>query len=417
MHVGEMRVIPAKPARPQRLKIAAYARVSTEHERQLSSIAAQVSYYSRLIQSTPGWDYAGVFIDEGITGTSTKHRDGFNDLMDTARAGGIDVILTKSISRLARNTVDLLDTVRELKALGVAVRFEREQIDTATADGELLLTLLASFAQEESRSTSKNVKWGIRKKYADGAMHSRQPYGYQYINGDLVILEAEAVIVRRVFTQFLEGVSPEATAAQLNTEGIKPRRGAKFHGQTIRKWLENETYTGDAILQKYYRPGVADTNTQPNTGQLPRYLVDESHPPIIDRVTFDAVQQELARRRRLGRAATPTGGTNAFTSRIQCQTCGKNYQRRTRKLRHSTYKFWWCETATKGKGNPCQAPQIRETRLIQMCCQVLGFEDWDDDAALTSLAKIVVNPDRTLTIHTTHDRPAATVSLDEGSAK
>ena len=206
MHVGEMRVIPAKPARPQRLKVAAYARVSTEHERQLSSIAAQVSHYSHLIQSTPGWDYAGVFIDEGITGTSTKHRDGFNALMDTARAGGIDVILTKSISRLARNTVDLLDTVRELKALGVAVRFEREQIDTATADGELLLTLLASFAQEESRSMSKNVTWGIRKKYADGAMHSRQPYGYQYVDGDLEIIEAEAEIIRRIYTEFLAGI-------------------------------------------------------------------------------------------------------------------------------------------------------------------------------------------------------------------
>lgn len=417
MHVGEMRVIPAKPTRPGRVRVAAYARVSTEHERQLSSIAAQVSHYSHLIQSTPGWDYVGVFIDEGITGTSTKHRDGFNDLMDTARAGGVDVILTKSISRLARNTVDLLDAVRELKALGVAVRFEREQIDTASADGEFLLTLLASFAQEESRSMSKNIKWGIRKKYADGFMHSRQPYGYQYVDGDLEIIEAEAAIIRRIFTEFLEGISPEATADRLNDEGIKPRRGTKFHGQTIRKWLENETYTGAAILQKYYRPGVADTNTQPNTGELPRYLVEESHPAIIDQATFDAVQAELARRRRLGRGATPTGGTNAFTSRIHCGTCGKHYQRRTKKRRHDSVKFWWCETATKGKGNPCHAPQLRETHLTRICTRLLGLDDWDDELALTSLAKIVVNSDRTLTIHANSCEAPVTVSLDEEAVR
>ncbi|WP_406713273.1 recombinase family protein [Trueperella pyogenes] len=417
MHVGEMRVIPAKLVRPQRLKVAAYARVSTEHERQLSSIAAQVSHYSHLIQSTPGWDYAGVFIDEGITGTSTKHRDGFNDLMDTARAGGIDVILTKSISRLARNTVDLLDTVRELKALGVAVRFEREQIDTATADGELLLTLLASFAQEESRSMSKNVKWGIRKKYADGFMHSRQPYGYQYVGSDLVVIEAEAEIIRRIFTGFLAGISPEATAAQLNAEGITPRRGAKFRGKTIRKWLENEIYTGRVILQKYYRPKVSESNCHTNTGELPRYLVEESHPAIIDQATFDAVQAELARRRHLGRGATPSGGTTGLTSRIECSVCGRFYHRRTKKRRASTYKFWWCETATKGKGNPCRAPQIRETHLTRVCARVLGLDDWDDEHALTHLTKIVVNADRTLTIHTTSREAPVTVSLDEEAAR
>lgn len=160
----QLKKITVKPAKPRLLRVGAYARVSTEHDRQLSSIAAQVSHYSRLIQSTPGWEYAGVFIDEGITGTTTKKREGFNELMNAARSGKIDVILTKSISRFARNTLDLLQAVRELKSLGVAVKFERENIDTTTADGELLLTLLGSFAQEESRSISQNVKWGIRKK-------------------------------------------------------------------------------------------------------------------------------------------------------------------------------------------------------------------------------------------------------------
>ena len=393
------RVIPPRPATPRRLRVAGYARVSTEHERQLSSIAAQVSYYSHLIQSTPGWDYAGVFIDEGITGTSTVRREGFQTMMAAARSGDIDMILTKSISRLTRNTVDLLDAVRELKILGVSVRFEREQIDTATADGELLLTLLASFAQEESRSMSKNVKWGIRKKYADGLIHSRQPYGYQYVGSDLAIIETEAKII-----------------SQLNAEGVKPRRGAKFRGKTIRKWLENEIYTGRVILQKYYRPNVAELNCHTNTGELPRYLVDESHPPIIDQTTFGAVQAELARRRHLGRGATPSARTTGLTSRIECSVCSRFYHRRTKTRRHTSYKFWWCETATKGKGNPCQAPQIRETHLTQICTRVLGLDDWDDEYALTRLVKIVVNPDRTLTIHTISGEVPVAVSLDEESA-
>ena len=246
---------------------------------------------------------------------------------------------------------------------------------------------------------SKNVKWGIRKKYADGLMHSRQPYGYQYVGSDLAIIETEAKII-----------------SQLNAEGVKPRRGAKFRGKTIRKWLENEIYTGRVILQKYYRPNVAELNCHTNTGELPRYLVDESHPPIIDQTTFGAVQAELARRRHLGRGATPSARTTGLTSRIECSVCSRFYHRRTKTRRHTSYKFWWCETATKGKGNPCQAPQIRETHLTQICTRVLGLDDWDDEYALTRLVKIVVNPDCTLTIHTISGEVPVAVSLDEESA-
>lgn len=173
-------VTPVRPPTPKLVNVAAYARVSTNGTEQLASLSAQVSYYSRLIQSTPGWAYVGVFTDEGITGTSTKSRQGLADLMDAARRGGVDIVLCKSISRLARNTVDLLATVRELKDLGVAVRFERERIDTLSADGELLLTLLASFAQEESRSLSHNVKWAIRNRYKNGGTNSFVVYGYHW---------------------------------------------------------------------------------------------------------------------------------------------------------------------------------------------------------------------------------------------
>ncbi|MBS6620461.1 MAG: recombinase family protein [Varibaculum cambriense] len=376
--MGEMRVIPARPARPQRLRVAAYARVSTEHERQLSSIAAQVSYYSHLIQSTPGWDYVGVFIDEGITGTSTKHRDGFKHLMDTAKAGGIDVILTKSISRLARNTVDLLATVRELKDLGVAVRFEREQIDTLSADGELLLTLLASFAQEESRSLSQNVKWAIRNRYKNGGTNSFVVYGYSWANGEFTIIDEEAKIVRLLFANYLDGISPEKTATMLNAEGKRSRGGGRFYGSVFRRMLENERYKGCQMLQKMYRPTIQAPTRSFNDGELPRYWVEQALPAIIDQAMFDAVQAEIAHRREAGPAATPSKNTGVFTGRICCGACGKNYQRKTRTYKSGTsYKFWRCWSACTGNGNPCGGHNLRESLLEQACADMLGTQGFD----------------------------------------
>ena len=387
--MGEMRVIPARPARPQRLRVAAYARVSTEHERQLSSIAAQVSYYSHLIQSTPGWDYVGVFIDEGITGTYTKHRDGFKHLMDTARAGGIDVILTKSISRLARNTVDLLATVRELKDLGVAVRFEREQIDTLSADGELLLTLLASFAQEESRSLSQNVKWAIRNRYKNGGTNSFVVYGYSWANGEFTIIDEEAKIVRLLFANYLDGISPEKTATMLNAEGKRSRGGGRFYGSVFRRMLENERYKGCQMLQKMYRPTIQAPTRSFNDGELPRYWVEQALPAIIDQAMFDAVQAEIAHRREAGPAATPSKNTGVFTGRICCGACGKNYQRKTRTYKSGTsYKFWRCWSACTGNGNPCGGHNLRESLLEQACADMLGTQSFDPAAVAEQVVMI-----------------------------
>lgn len=367
--MATVRKLSAAPTMRARSKVAAYARVSTDHERQVSSIAAQISHYSRLIQANPAWRYAGVFCDDGITGTSFKGRQGFTDLMDLARNGGVDLILTKSISRFARNTVDLLQAVRELKSLGVAVRFERENIDTSTAQGEVLLTLIASYAQAESESNSKAVTWAIRKKYEQGRVHAHTNYGYTYDDGNMTIIEAEAEVVRIVFTQFLQGVTPEATATWLNEHGYKPRYAMSFNPSVLRKWLENEVYAGHILCQKHYRPKIGDNTTRPNDGHLPMYFVRNNHEPIIDQATFDAVQAELGKRRATGgRGCTPTGGTGALTHKIICSVCGKKYHRRTRRRKTTSYKFWWCETATKGNGNPCQASQLRE-RAIQHACQ------------------------------------------------
>ncbi|WP_366503708.1 recombinase family protein [Arcanobacterium phocae] len=263
--MGTVEIIPTKPVVPYRMQVAAYTRVSTGAERQLHSLNEQVSYYSRLIQSTPGWVYAGVFTDEGITGTSTKSRQGLADLMEVARGGGIDIVLCKSISRLARNTVDLLATVRELKNLGVAVRFEREGIDTLSSDGELLLTLLASFAQEESRSLSQNVKWSIQRRFTQGIPNSTLIYGYRWVEGQFVIEPREAKAIQLAYQWFIEeGVSAETITKRLNNAGYRSRFGKRIEPNLIRRALRNERYTGKMVLQKYYSTHIRQNNPPPS---------------------------------------------------------------------------------------------------------------------------------------------------------
>ena len=397
--LGTLEIIPAKPAPPKRLRVAAYARVSSDVGRLPASFAAQVSYYSRLIQGNPTWEYAGVYSDEGITGTSIRKRDGFNNLMEAARAGEVNLILTKSISRFARNTVDLLAAVRELTSLGVPVRFERENIDTSTADGELLLTLLASFAQAESEQISQNTKWGITRGFQAGKPTPCQIYGYRYTNGTLEIIEEEAAVVRRLFSDYLAGITPEATADALNQEGVKPRRGKKFLGKNLRRLLENERYTGRVLAQKCYRTRVADNaSTTVNKGELPRYLIEDAHPPIIDDATFNAVQEELATRRKVGLARSP-GGYSALTSKIVCAECGRHYHRRTKRNRNGTkHHFWWCWTATRGKGNPCRAPRILEDTIKAHCRHALGLNEWDEETVIMSIQTITVTSDKKVTI-------------------
>ncbi|MCI6584807.1 MAG: recombinase family protein [Mobiluncus sp.] len=396
--MGTITRIPTQVTPSTSRRVAAYVRVSKESERLTHSFSAQVSYYNRLIASTPGWVFAGVYSDYAATGTTTAKRQEFNDMIAAALAGEIDIILTKSISRFARNTVDLLATCQELKNAGVEVWFERENINTASAEGEILLTLLASFAQAESESISQNAKWGIRKKYAQGRIHSCHPYGYRYVRDHLEVIESEAVVVRRLFEEYLAGKSPEKIARELNEEGYRPRAGKCFRGKMLRKLLENEHYVGNSMCQKTYRPKIADTNSQRNTGELPRYLVEDSHPAIIDPEIFARVQAELARRRASGGCAlTPGGRNNALTHHLECTVCHAHYQRRTKKKTTKTVKYWWCETATKGKGNPCRAHQLEETRLKNLTIRVLELQEWDDETIIDLLENISVGPDYKLT--------------------
>ena len=373
---------PKVPQMPSRKKVAAYARVSMESERLQHSLSAQVSYYSSLIQQNPAWEYAGVYADDGITGTKTNDRTEFNRMIADCEAGKIDIILTKSISRFARNTVDLLNAVRHLKDLGISVQFEKEHIDSLSEDGELMLTLLASFAQEEVWSLSDNVKWGTRKRFEKGIPNGRfQIYGYRWDGDHLVVEPEEAKIVKLIYDNFLNGLSAESTEKQLEEMGVKSYKGQHFGNTSIRQILGNITYTGNLLFQKEYTVDPISKKSRKNQGELPQYWVENTHEAIIPMEVYQAVQEEKARRRELGVFANWSINTSCFTSKIKCGRCGKSYQRSNRKGRKdpdANYTVWICGTRRKTGNAQCQNKDIPEPMLKEACTAVLGLDEFDE---------------------------------------
>lgn len=345
-------------------RVAAYARVSTEQDEQQSSYEAQVNFYTNYIQSNPEWEFAGIYSDEGISGTNTKHREGFKRMIDDALSGKIDLILTKSISRFARNTVDSLVTIRKLKENDVEVYFEKENIYSMDSKGELMLTIMSSIAQEESRSISENVTWGKRKSMADGkvCMSYKSFLGYERgEDGKPRINEEEAKIVRRIYSMFLNGMGYREIANILDKEGVPtPMNGKCWRVRTIISILTNEKYKGDALLQKTYAVDWLNKKRGKNIGQLPQYYIEGSHPAIIDPAVFDLVQDEIAKHKDQRKR-----NTGPFTNKIVCGDCGAYYGR---KVWHSTTKYkssvWLCNSKYKGD-NKCNTPNIREEQLME----------------------------------------------------
>ncbi|AGJ78455.1 resolvase [Cutibacterium avidum 44067] len=349
-------------------RVAAYARVSTDMEEQQSSYAAQVDYYTRHITTHTGWQLVRVYTDEGISGTSTKHRAGFQQMITDALSGNIDLILTKSVSRFARNTVDTLTHVRQLKEAGVEVFFEKENIWTLDSKGELLITIMSSLAQEESRSISENVTWGHRKRFADGKV--MVPYASllgdkKGKDGNLAIDETQAPIVRRIYADYLSGQSPKTIAATLTGEGVPTPRGkTRWSTTTIRSILTNEKYKGDALLQKTFTTDFLTKTTKTNEGEVPQYYVSGNHEPIIEPATWDLVQAELARRAKPG-----SSSTHPFASRIKC---GGWYGRKTW---HSTSKhrrhIWRCNSKYE-RSTACTTPHLSEDQIRDAFTQALA---------------------------------------------
>lgn len=334
----KIRTIPAtKPlhARPsydqsQTRKVAAYARVSTDHEEQLTSYQAQIDYYTSYIQGRSDWEFVKVYTDEGISGTSTNRREGFKTMIADALDGKIDLIITKSVSRFARNTVDSLTTIRKLKDHHIECYFEKESIWTFDGKGELLITIMSSIAQEESRSISENVTWSKRKQAKDGKVSVAygQFLGYDRgPDGKFQINEEQAEVVKLIYSLFLQGKSTNNISTILTEQGIpSPGGKPKWNGSCVARILQNEKYIGDALLQKRYTVDYLTHKLKVNEGEVPQYYIEENHEPIISKEVFDLVQAEMDRRKGMtGRRSTK----RMLAGRVRCAQCGSWFGKRT----------------------------------------------------------------------------------------
>ena len=406
------RALPGMPtlsARPKR--VAAYARVSTNSEEQLTSYEAQVKHYTEYIKSralADNWQFVDVYTDRGITGTSTVRREGFNRMMQDALVGKIDLIITKSVSRFARNTVDTLTAIRRLKEHGVEVYFEEQNIYTLDGKGELLLTIMSSIAQEESRNISENVTWGIRKRFADGKVSMPYKRFMGYRRGDdgvPEIVEAEAQIVRGIFRRFLEGATSTMIVKELNENDVPcpacksrlcegeseaekvDRKKASWSASTVESILTNEKYKGDAILQKTYCTDyIRKTFVENDGSEIPKYYAQNSHPAIVSAEVFDLTQMELEWRRSLKGSYS---GKSCFASRIVCGDCGAFYGS---KVWHSTDEYrrtiWRCNNKYEGD-KKCSTPHVTQDELEKAFVSVMQKVITEKDAIFSVCREVL----------------------------
>ena len=352
---------------PTKRRVAGYARVSTDSDEQFTSYEAQIDYYTSFIQAHEGWEFVDVYTDEGISGTNTKRREGFRRMIADALDGRIDLIVTKSVSRFARNTVDSLSTIRKLKEKGVECYFEKENIWTFDGKGELLITIMSSLAQEESRSISENCVWGQRKRFSDGKV--TVPFGHflGYDRGDdgnLIVNPEQAALVRRIYGMFLTGMTPHSIAKQLTDEGIpSPAKKAKWNACTIARMLTNEKYKGDALLQKTFTVDFLTKKKKVNEGEIPQYYVTGNHEAIIEPAVFDMVQREMESRHP---GKNRYSGVHVFSGKVYCGECGSLYGS---KVWHSNDRYrrviWQCNHKYDN-AEKCSTPHFDEITLQRL---------------------------------------------------
>ena len=366
--------------------MAAYCRVSTDQEEQLLSYENQVNYYTNYISENPLYEYAGTYADEGISGTNTKKRDEFNRMITDCRAGKIDMIITKSISRFARNTLDCLNYVRELKDLGIGIIFEKENINTLDAKGEVLLTILSSLAQDESRSISENCTWGIRRRFETGKhkMSTKRFLGYDTDeNGKLVINRTQEPIVVRLYQEFLDGKTTDYIKRIFEREGVKNwDGGTKWQSTTLMSMLENEKYKGDALLQKSYTVDFLTKKKVKNRGIVPQYYIEDDHEPIIPKELFHRVQEEKARRAGIYRPASrkkdaPQKGKYSskyvLSDIMVCAECGQPYRRQVWAKYGQKQAVWRCDNRLKHGSKRCKhSPTLKEKTLHEAIMTAIG---------------------------------------------
>jgi site-specific DNA recombinase len=376
-----------------KLRVAAYCRVSTDSDEQASSYEAQIEHYTAFINGHPDWQLAGIFADDGISGTNTKKREEFNRLIDECIAGNIDMVITKSISRFARNTLDCLKYIRQLKDKNIAVFFEKENINSMDSKGEVMLTIMASLAQQESQSLSQNVKLGLQYRYQQGEIQVNCKWFLGYTkdeNKKLVVVPEEAEIVKRIYREYLEGASMLKIARGLEADGIKNGAGRdKWHTSNINQILRNEKYIGDALLQKTYTVDFLTKKRVKNNGLVPQYYVENSHEAIIPREIFMQVQEELIRRRIVH--TSPNGkkrtysSNHCFSQMIICGTCGEVFRRVHWNNRGKKSVVWRCVSRLENTGLFCEARTVLESTLEQVMVRAINQALCDKDTFLVTL--------------------------------
>lgn len=357
-------------------RVAAYCRVSTDQEEQESSYEAQIKHYTEFINNNSSWTLAGIYADEGISGTQTKKRERFNAMIADCDAGLIDMVITKSISRFARNTLDCLQYIRKLKDLGIPILFEKENINTLDAKGELLITIMASIAQQESQSISQNVRMGIQYRFQQGRPMLQHNWFLGYTKergGDLEIVPEEADAVRKVFRYFLEGMTIGDIGKKMEAQGIKTGAGKDtWYFSTIESMLRNEKYMGDLVLQKGYTVDFLSKKKVKNNGYFPKYYVENAQEPIVPREVFMQVQSEFLRREGIKETTGKREvhfGNLALNNRIVCSECGKTYKRvRAPKDENTT---WRCRTRMQ-KGTPCHGRIVKEKAVHEAVVEALN---------------------------------------------
>ena len=387
--------VPVKPTMERLKNVAAYARVSSDKDAMLHSLAAQVSYYSQMIREQPGWRFAGVYADEAETGTKDT-REEFQRLLADCRAGRIDMVITKSVSRFARNTVTSLETVRELKLLGIDVYFEEQKIHSMSGDGELMLTILSAFAQEESRSASDNQKWRIRKGFEGGElMCLRTMFGYRISKENGIEIDPEqAETVREIYARIIRGDTLNSITRWLNRNSLFGPFGGKWTTARVRDLIRNEKYAGNALLQKAYINNHIEKKKVRNNGELPQYYATETHPAIIGQATFDAAQEALARIAASHAPVKPIGHY-AFTGMILCPRCGKHFKR----IQNHGLSRWACPTFIREGKEYCHSRIIPEEVLMRLTADLFGWSEFTGQAFKSAVDHITAIEPNQLVFH------------------
>ena len=376
---------------PNKKKVAAYCRVSVEKDAMLHSLANQVSYYQDYISSNPDWIFVGIYADEGISGTKGD-RPEFNRLIEDCKNHKIDLIITKSISRFARNTTLLLETTRLLKSLNIDVYFEEQNMHSLSSDGELMLTLLASFAEEEAKSMSNNVRWKVNKFFEEGKVWGIHDfYGYKVVDGNYEIKEDEALVIRLIFKLFTEnGYGHQKIASYLNSINIPSPENAKWTFSTVRAIIQNITYTGELLLGKKSGP-MNGPHDKPNDGSFPMYHVSESHPKIISKEIYEKANEKKANSK--VKYVHEKSFVSPFDKKIKCASCNRNYVRKKNKYR----AFWVCSSmSNKGATNCTQTLSLREDTLIELTNNALGIDEFDEALFNKEIDRVIVHQSKDL---------------------